>query len=193
MLANRTSKVNGGMSDREDTVLNALHESTNVYFNYTGAYPCTNLSDWEGTGNLDGFGWNILACNQLFMPTGFGEDSMFIPLKIDYAAYTKMCQETYGLTPQYNWALDYFGGYNIDKDFLAVTNIVWSNGELDPWRAGGLNKNVSADGSSIALYIEGGAHHLDLRPPNDQDPPLVTQAREIEMANIKKWISEYQN
>jgi hypothetical protein len=127
------------------------------------------------------------------MPTGFGEDSMFIPLKIDYEAYTKMCQETYGLTPQYNWALDYFGGYNIDKDFLAVSNIVWSNGELDPWRAGGLNKNVSADGSSIALYIEGGAHHLDLRPPNDLDPPLVTLARDIEMTNIKKWISEYQN
>jgi lysosomal Pro-X carboxypeptidase len=174
MLAGRTSKVNGGITEREDSVLNALHDSTNVYFNYTGAYPCTNLSDWEGTGNLDGFGWNILACNQLFMPTGFGEDSMFIPLKIDYASYTKMCQDNYGLTPQYNWALDYFGGYNIDKDFLSVTNIVWSNGELDPWRAGGLNKNVSADGSSIALYIEGGAHHLDLRPPNDLDPPLVT-------------------
>jgi hypothetical protein len=63
MLANRTSKINGGMTDREDSVLNALHDSTNVYFNYTGAYPCTNLSDWEGTGNLDGFGWNILACN----------------------------------------------------------------------------------------------------------------------------------
>lgn len=63
MLANRTSKLNGGMIDREELVLNALHDSTNIYFNYTGAYPCTNLSDWEGTGNLDGFGWNILACN----------------------------------------------------------------------------------------------------------------------------------
>jgi lysosomal Pro-X carboxypeptidase len=52
---------------------------------------------------------------------------------------------------------------------------------------------VSADGSSVALYIEGGAHHLDLRPPNDLDPPTVTEARAIEMANIKKWISEYQD
>lgn len=79
------------MTEREKLLLNALAESTNVYFNYTGQYPCTNLSDWEGTGNLDGFGWNILACNQLFMPTGFGEDSMFIPLKIDYDAYTASC------------------------------------------------------------------------------------------------------
>jgi len=63
ILAGRKSKVNAGMTQREETVLNALHDSTNVYFNYTGVYPCTNLSDWEGTGNLDGFGWNILACN----------------------------------------------------------------------------------------------------------------------------------
>jgi lysosomal Pro-X carboxypeptidase len=90
-LSKRTSKINGGMTDREDLLLNALHDSTNVYFNYTGQYPCTNLSDWEGTGSLDGYGWNILACNQLFMPTGFGEDSMFIPLKIDYDAYTANC------------------------------------------------------------------------------------------------------
>lgn len=183
-MALRTSRINGGMTEREETLLNALQDSTSVYFNYTGQYPCTNLSDWEGTGSLDGFGWNILACNQLFMPTGFGEDSMFIPLKIDYESNTEMCQRLYGLTPDYNWALDYFGGYNIDKDFLAVTNIIWSNGELDPWRAGGLNKNVSADGSSIALYIEGGAHHLDLRPPNVEDPATVTEARNIEMANI---------
>lgn len=129
----------------------------------------------------------------MFMPTGFSEDGMFIPMKIDYEANTKMCQEKYGLTPDYNWALDYFGGYNIDKDFLATTNIIWSNGQLDPWRAGGLNKNVSADGSGIALYIDKGAHHLDLRPPNDEDPATVTEARNIEMANIKKWIDEYQN
>ena len=104
-----------------------------------------------------------------------------------------MCKDTYGLTPYWNWALDYFGGWNIDTDFMAVTNIVFSNGELDPWRAGGLNKNVTVDGTGIALYIEGGAHHLDLRPPNAKDPLLVTQARDIEIANIKAWIAEYQN
>jgi len=118
---------------------------------------------------------------------------MFIPLAINYTANTEMCQQKFGLTPEYDWALKYFGGYNISTDFLAATNVIWSNGELDPWRAGGLNANVSADGSSIALYIESGAHHLDLRPPNVDDPATVTEARNIEMANIKKWIAEYQD
>ena len=52
-----------GLDSREKELYVALAESTNVYFNYTGDYKCTNLSDWEGTGDLDGFGWNILACN----------------------------------------------------------------------------------------------------------------------------------
>jgi len=39
-----------------------------------------------------------------------------------------MCQTTYGLTPYWNWALDYFGGYDIYTDFKAVTNLIWSNG-----------------------------------------------------------------
>lgn len=93
-IKSRRTKINGivgGMTSREIELLTALQDSTSVYFNYTGAYPCTNLSDWEGTGSLDGYGWNILACNELFMPTGFGNDSMFIPLAIDYEAYTAMC------------------------------------------------------------------------------------------------------
>jgi len=188
----RASKLNGGLTDRQRQLFTALAASTNVYFNYTGQYPCTNLSDWEGTGDLDGFGWNVLACNQLAMPIGYANDSMFIPQAFDYEGYTAMCQKAFGLTPDYTWALRYFGGHNINRDFLADTNTIFSNGELDPWRAGGLNANVTADGSGIALYIEGGAHHLDLRPPNAQDPATVTEARNIEMANIKKWIAEYQ-
>jgi len=92
-------RVANGMSEREVLLQNALAQSTNVYFNYTGAYPCTNLSDWEGTGSLDGYGWNVLACNQLAMPIGFNEDSMFLPQPFDYDTYTKMCQDTFGLTP----------------------------------------------------------------------------------------------
>lgn len=87
----KSSKVNGGLTSRERQLFSALAESTNVYFNYTGNYPCTNLSDWEGTGDLDGYGWNILACNQLAMPIGYGPDSMFIDTAFDYDAYTAWC------------------------------------------------------------------------------------------------------
>ena len=178
----------GALSDREVTVIQALQDSTSVYFNYTGQYPCTDLGDTAGTGDLDADGWYILACNQVAMPIGDGPDSMFIENPFDYDSYTLWCQETYGLTPDYTWPLRYFGGHNIEKDFLGMTNIIWSNGEMDPWRAGGLNQNVAADGSGVALYIVGGSHHTDLRTPDPADPATLTEARDFEMSSIKKWI-----
>ena len=51
------------LSSRDATLFQAIATSTNVYFNYTENYPCTNISDASGEGNLDGYGWNILACN----------------------------------------------------------------------------------------------------------------------------------
>merc|ERR1719464_708716 len=71
------------------------------------------------------------------MPISYSETSMFIPETFDYDAYTETCQKQFGLTPDYDWALTYFGGYNIDKDFLGDSNTIFSNGKYDPWRAGG--------------------------------------------------------
>jgi hypothetical protein len=43
------------------------------------------------------------------------------------------------LTPDYDWALREFGGYNITRDLNGYNNIVFSNGNLDPWTAGGVH------------------------------------------------------
>lgn len=50
-----------------------------------------DFKDVLGTGNLDGFGWNILACNQLAMPTGDGGNTMFLDNPFDYDAYAQYC------------------------------------------------------------------------------------------------------
>ena len=97
-----------------------------------------DASDTGATGNLDGDGWNVLQCNQLPMPNGTGDASMFLPYTYNYTENTKLCQEMYGLTPDYDWALTEFGGYNIQRDLKAYSKIIFSNGMLDPWRAGGV-------------------------------------------------------
>jgi lysosomal Pro-X carboxypeptidase len=70
------------------------------------------------------------------------------------------------LTPNYDWAMNTFGGrHNYSMEYRQYSNIIFSNGDLDPWYAGGVTKYV---GPNVPVYIiEGGAHHLDLRLPDD--------------------------
>lgn len=58
---------------------------------------------------------------------------------------------------------------------MHASNIIFSNGDLDPWRAGGVLTDVNPN--VVVRMIKGGAHHLDLREPNDADPADLTAAR----------------
>jgi hypothetical protein len=125
---------------------------------------------------------NGLANSSIFVT----EDDLF-----NYTAYTNSCQEKYGLTPDYGWALRTFGGLqDYSQEYRQYSNIIFSNGNLDPWLAGGVTEYVST--SIMALIIEGGAHHLDLRLPNEEDPEQVTWSRDQEDRIIGGWIAAYQ-
>ncbi|CAK8999056.1 unnamed protein product [Durusdinium trenchii] len=80
-------------------------------------------------------------------------------------------------------------------------NIVWSNGALDPWSGmgvyppsggptGPMVQEMNVDGSTIALVLDLGAHHLDLMFSDPADPPCAHAAREIERQRIRQWCEE---
>ena len=124
------------------------------------------------------------------MPFASNPDtSMFPSSSWNEKENTSECYAAYGEKPQYSWAFDYFGGLNPTKDILKTSNIIFSNGELDPWQAGGLTFPINDE--SIALYIEKSAHHLDLRLPNEADPQTLTDARQTETEWIAKFIDQY--
>lgn len=96
------------------------------------------------------------------------------------------------MNPQFNWALDTFGGRNPNKDFLKISNIVFTNGDLDPWRAGGLVHEVPGNTDIDVMILHGGAHHLELRLPNDEfDPIDVINVRKLIEEEMVQWISEW--
>jgi lysosomal Pro-X carboxypeptidase len=104
----------GSLSPREQQVFTAMLKAVNVYYNNDSPNPnCTDFDDTDGTGNLDGYGWNVLACNQLAMPCSNGNNSMFIAQPFDYNAFTLDCQQKFKLSPRYQWVWNYLGGKDI--------------------------------------------------------------------------------
>lgn len=168
-------------------------KTANVYFNSAKEQGyCVNFKDTGATGSLDGDAWNVLQCNQLAMPNSTGDNSMFLKYTYDYDKNTKSCNEQYGMSPDYLWAVREFGGAQIARDFSGYSNIIFSNGNLDPWMAGGVTEFI---GLKLPYYIiQGGAHHLDLRLPNEVDKGTdVERVRNHETLDLEQFIYEYQD
>ena len=72
---------------------------------------------------------------------------------------------------------------------VKTTCTLCSNGLLDPWSGGGVLHDVSK--TLTAIILEKGAHHLDLRASQQNDPPELTKARQREISIITGWIEDY--
>lgn len=60
-------------------------------------------------------GWNILACADEAMPMNSdGVNDMFFPGKFDFTSYSDDCQRMFGIRPDYDYAIDHFGGATDD-------------------------------------------------------------------------------
>ena len=67
----------------------------------------------------------------------------------------------------------------------SASHIIFSNGEYDPWRSGGVLRNLSS--TLVAIEVPQGAHHLDLMFSTDDDPQSVRDVRQAELEFIAKW------
>ena len=102
------------------------------------------------------------------------------------------CLAKYGIDTDFTWPLRTFGGFNYTIDYKYYTNIIWSNGEYDPWIEGGVYTPVNLN--QPVLIVKNGSHHLDLRPPAAGDNGTnVEHIRDQEIANLELWIKAYQD
>lgn len=120
------------------------------------------------------------------MPIGqYGlPDDLFYPAPWDLDADLASCATQFGTVARPTWISQQFG--ITARDWADATNIVFSNGDLDPWSGGGVTMNLSA--TVVAIPVVGGAHHFDLRGANPADTPGVLWARQQEVAWIRTFL-----
>lgn len=160
-----------------------------VYYNYTSTLECNKLTKpVNNESMIVNTLWNYQYCSQIFQVFGQtpGDNDMFWDNPWDGDATAADCVGQYGFYPdRSHFALAYGSPSDWARD---ASNIVWSQGEYDPWRGGGVVTQLSD--SLIAVVISGAAHHLDLFFSHENDTEEVIAARKLEMANVRKWVDE---
>jgi lysosomal Pro-X carboxypeptidase len=169
------------------SILERIFLGASVYYNYTGSVGCFDLDDDPHGMN----GWNWQACTEMVMPMSSSkESSMFPEYKFNISEFEEECLKEFNVKPRPNWITTEFGGHNITdvlKNF--GSNIIFSNGLLDPWSGGSVLEDISE--TIVALVAEKGAHHIDLRAATEEDPEWLVELRETEIEVIKGWIDNY--
>lgn len=122
----------------------------------------------------------------MIMPFCSTDSDMFENEPWDFNTFSDFCFKSFGLRPRNeDVPILAYGGKNLKP----YSNIVFSNGLLDPWSCGGVLTNISS--SILAVIIPDGAHHFDLREANPKDSPAVIEARNFHVRQIRKWLDEY--
>jgi len=173
-------------------LLHGLAQAVGVYYNSTGTnLPCYDIynefifcADQSGCGSgPEAESWDYQCCTELlYFPSTNNITDMFPPRSWNPSDLTAYCQNTWKLTPRFDWtSLEYS-----PNDYKYASRIIFSNGLLDPWHGGGVLTNYST--SLPALIVTEGAHHFDLRASNPLDPDSVIWVRAAEANYLMMWM-----
>jgi hypothetical protein len=110
---------------------------------------------------------------------------MFPPIgRYDAKSREAYCQRRWNVTPDNDWTPMQFWGDKLESS----SNIAFVSGLYDPLHRG--SPLTSLSDSVIALVVEDGAHHYDLRANNPADTESVKNVRQKEIEQITKWIAQ---
>ncbi|XP_023020950.2 lysosomal Pro-X carboxypeptidase [Leptinotarsa decemlineata] len=161
-----------------------LGKALTVYTNYTGSTLCNSIN--STSKYLGEYTWDYQACTELVMPICSTNKDMFETQPWDEKKYSEECSKKYGVSnSRPDWIVSEYGGKNL-KYF---SNIVFSNGMMDPWSCGGVTTNISSN--IWAVNITDGVHHSDLRSADPADTNYVIEARKFHVKSIKKWLNMF--
>ncbi|VDK78527.1 unnamed protein product [Litomosoides sigmodontis] len=177
----------------------SLFEIMNLYYNYTGERKafCVNPevckdSAYEALG--DTLGWPWQSCTEMVMQqcsSGPPNDFFIKNCPFTIGGQESQCMSVFGkLGYTKSLMRPHWSILNYGHQYPTATNIVFSNGYLDPWSAGGWSLKSEVTGPLISIIIKDGAHHYDLRGKHQLDTNSVKEARRLEKLSIKHWLKQ---
>jgi dipeptidyl-peptidase-2 len=124
--------------------LHGLAQAAGLFYNgTTGHLSCFNITSEFvecadptgcGTGPAS-FSWDFQACTEMRLPCATNNKTdMFPAHSYDPAQH---CQQTWDTHSRPGWMATQFWG----KDISTASNIIFSNGDLDPWSVGGVTES----------------------------------------------------
>lgn len=143
----------------------------------------------ESTRQVDWvMAWTYQTCTEFgyFMSTSSKQHPFTDNIPVEF--YYSMCAKLYGdefdeerIGEGIQNANNIYGGLKPN-----VTNVIFVNGELDPWSTLGILEDVAYD--SPAKLIPQSSHCRDLFSDKSNDPEELKEARKYIKYLIKKWI-----
>lgn len=112
-----------------------------------------------------------------------GINDMFFNAQWQITDISHWCNNQFNVSPDPVSFSMRFGGLDLAK---VTSKVIFTNGDLDPWFKGGFEEDISND--LRVFIVKDGAHHLDLRSDQDEDPESVRNVRSQIETLIAKWI-----
>uniref|UniRef100_A0A7N0UQQ9 Lysosomal Pro-X carboxypeptidase n=1 Tax=Kalanchoe fedtschenkoi TaxID=63787 RepID=A0A7N0UQQ9_KALFE len=135
-------------------------------------------------------GWDWQTCSEMVMPLGSSNETMFYPNPFILANFSDSCMRKYGVRPKADWIISYFGGQDIKLVLKRFgSNIIFSNGLIDPYSSGGVLEDLSD--TLVALKAQQGSHCFDLYPASGNDPEWLVKIKAEEVKIVAAWLEDY--
>ncbi|KAK9751078.1 hypothetical protein RND81_02G240100 [Saponaria officinalis] len=181
----RISQLCGVVSHASDNILKSIGDAV---LRLTQGQKCNNMTGiapkpFTTLDPASETAWDWQWCNELAPYQSCGQDTMFERSSSNQSLFSESCFNTYGTYPHPLWNSTGYSGHDLKN----TSNIIFSNGLLDPYSGASILEDVSE--SIIAITTKEGSHCLDLIGEQDDDPKWLKDQRDKELKIIAKWIN----